>query len=435
MSLSTTTLGQGRLARVGLENPARQRIQRQQRSRTAFVCKASQRRHPDATGLPTDATSLSLSLASLLVALSADAATSVEQTVQSTAAKLPSPPPASTVLQPSSIDTAVSSVVDAVRAGGDTAKGLANAAQSGLQYAQQAYGKAAPVLKSAADTASPYVKSAFSTAQEVVKPVLKAAEPSVKGGLGEAQRFLSNQGLAPPSNLVAKAEKASTVAESAFTSAKPSLTSSLTDLTAKDPGVLAEYALGLIAFYYLGPPFLRGLFGSLRGYAGEINPAAALDAVSTENNTYIIDIRTSREKENGGLPDLPSSSRLVEVEYAEIEDRKVRSQLQNVGQIERQVTALQIASLKKVNKRSSILLLDKSGTTSKAIAKELRKKGFKRVRVVQNGFSGWTSSKLKTRMSNSVSAVEILAPVFGTQRSRSNENKTVNSRAALPSGR
>lgn len=69
--------------------------------------------------------------------------------------------------------------------------------------------------------------------------------------MGEAQRFLSNQGLAPPSNLVAKAEKASTVAESAFTSAKPSLTSSLTDLTAKDPGVLAEYALGLVAFYYL----------------------------------------------------------------------------------------------------------------------------------------------------------------------------------------
>lgn len=151
MSLSTITLGQGRLARAGLENPARQRVQRQQRSRTAFVCEASQRRHAEAkgivvtprhnftirrawpnssgpaasidtrrhlsrcAGLPTDATSLSLSLASLLVALSADAATSVEQTVQSTAAKLPSPPPASTVLQPSSIDTAVSSVVDAVR--------------------------------------------------------------------------------------------------------------------------------------------------------------------------------------------------------------------------------------------------------------------------------------------------------------------------------
>ena len=48
-----------------------------------------------------------------------------------------------------------------------------------------------------------------------------------------------------------------------------------------------------------------------------------------------------------------------------------------------QVTALQIANLKKLNKRSVILLLDKSGTTSKAIAKELGKRGFKKVRVIQ----------------------------------------------------
>lgn len=48
-----------------------------------------------------------------------------------------------------------------------------------------------------------------------------------------------------------------------------------------------------------------------------------------------------------------------------------------------QVTALQIASLKKVNKRSQILLLDKNGSTSKVIAKELARKGFKKIRVVQ----------------------------------------------------
>ncbi len=29
------------------------------------------------------------------------------------------------------------------------------------------------------------------------------------------------------------------------------------------------------------PPVLKLLFGSLRGYAGEINPAAALDAVAS----------------------------------------------------------------------------------------------------------------------------------------------------------
>ena len=48
-----------------------------------------------------------------------------------------------------------------------------------------------------------------------------------------------------------------------------------------------------------------------------------------------------------------------------------------------QVTALQIASLKKVNKRSQIMLLDKNGSTSKVIAKELARKGFKKIRVIQ----------------------------------------------------
>jgi len=48
-----------------------------------------------------------------------------------------------------------------------------------------------------------------------------------------------------------------------------------------------------------------------------------------------------------------------------------------------QVTALQIASLKKVNKRTQILLLDKSGSTSKVIAKELSRKGFRKIRVIQ----------------------------------------------------
>jgi len=45
---------------------------------------------------------------------------------------------------------------------------------------------------------------------------------------------------------------------------------------------------------------------------------------------------------------------------------------------------------------------------------------------MQGGFSGWTSSKLQTKMSNTVSAVEILAPVFGTVKkaaSSSNGNR------------
>ena len=44
-----------------------------------------------------------------------------------------------------------------------------------------------------------------------------------------------------------------------------------------------------------------------------------------------------------------------------------------------QVTVLSIAALKKVSKGTRILLLDRNGGQSKAIAKALAKKGFKKV--------------------------------------------------------
>lgn len=48
-----------------------------------------------------------------------------------------------------------------------------------------------------------------------------------------------------------KAGKATTVAEGAFNQAKPSLTNSLTSLSSRDPGTLAEYALGAAVVFYL----------------------------------------------------------------------------------------------------------------------------------------------------------------------------------------
>ena len=44
-----------------------------------------------------------------------------------------------------------------------------------------------------------------------------------------------------------------------------------------------------------------------------------------------------------------------------------------------QVTVLSIAALKKVSKGTRILLLDRNGGQSKTIAKELSKRGFKKV--------------------------------------------------------
>jgi hypothetical protein len=52
-----------------------------------------------------------------------------------------------------------------------------------------------------------------------------------------------------------------------------------------------------------------------------------------------------------------------------------------------QITALQIAALKKIGRGSKILLLDRFGNSSKAVAKELSRRGFGRVFVVAGGCS------------------------------------------------
>jgi rhodanese-related sulfurtransferase len=57
-----------------------------------------------------------------------------------------------------------------------------------------------------------------------------------------------------------------------------------------------------------------------------------------------------------------------------------------------QITALQIAALKKIGRGSKILLLDRFGNQSKAVAKELSRRGFGRVFVV----AGATPIKRRT---------------------------------------
>lgn len=54
-----------------------------------------------------------------------------------------------------------------------------------------------------------------------------------------------------------------------------------------------------------------------------------------------------------------------------------------------QVTALQIAALKRIGRGSKVLLLDRFGNTSKQVAKELSRRGFGRVFVVQGECWVW----------------------------------------------
>ena len=68
------------------------------------------------------------------------------------------------------------------------------------------------------------------------------------------------------------------------------------------------------------------------------------------------------------------------------------------------MTILQISALKKVKKGTRVLLMDKNGSVAKDVARGLNAKGYKKVFVISGGYNGWTSSKLQTRGSSSVSS-------------------------------
>ena len=65
--------------------------------------------------------------------------------------------------------------------------------------------------------------------------------------------FLYSQGLNSQA-IVSNAKDAQYKAEGALNTAQPSVNSALRTITSTSPNVLAQYALGLVAFYYLVSP-------------------------------------------------------------------------------------------------------------------------------------------------------------------------------------
>jgi urease accessory protein UreF len=168
------------------------------------------------------------------------------------------------------VDQAVGSIVDLVKATGEAVKTGVSAAQTGAEYARAAYEQVAPVVKSAVETAAPVVK-------EGVKATVETVTPALQTGLKEAEKVLSASGV----DTSAAKPLVDTTTE-VVTTAKPFAEQAITFLTTTEPALLGQYALALIAAYYLTPPLLKAGVGFLRGYAGDIAPAAALSAVESE---------------------------------------------------------------------------------------------------------------------------------------------------------
>lgn len=77
-------------------------------------------------------------------------------------------------------------------------------------------------------------------------------------------------------------------------------------------------AAAAAALYFLAPPLLGAFGGLFRGYRDDLTPAQALDLLLSDGDSVLIDLRSNREKEGSGIPDVPgsASSRLIELEFA-----------------------------------------------------------------------------------------------------------------------
>lgn len=320
-----------------------------------------------------------------------------------------------------SVDGAIENVVGAVKAAGEIVKAGISAIGTGVEIVKEGYEVVAPVVQRGVEAAAPVVSQAYKVTSEATSPALKAALPALQSTTTEVTKALQTSGV--PLKAVGEATKAAT---DATTTISPYISKGVTFVTTTDPVLLGEYAIGAFALYLLAPPLLGAFLGSFRGFAGELSAVAALDALNNDS-CLLVDIRTIKEKEAAGVPDVPSSasSKLVEVEYAVTEDRKLRGQLRDPSGIEAQVTALQIASLKRASTGTKIILLDRYGGQARTVAKELSRKGFGKVFVVSGGFdgnAGWVKSKLQIKPISSSSAS---TGVFGTVSTRT-------SRKSLP---
>lgn len=276
------------------------------------------------------------------------------------------------------VEEAASALKDAAAAAtqeasaGSAAEQTASAASvsSDLGQASQALKQAAQAAKGAgADTdvlealqnAVTAISGAASTAQEMAEPALRAAQPAVK----QAVSFLAST----------------------------------------DPAVLAEYALGVVAIGYVLPPLLKKSLEAARGYAGDVQPTAALDALVSQGGNVLVDIRSAKDKEAAGVPDLADPTKLVELEFVAVENQKLYQRLRNATDVEAESTAIQIAALKKLSRGNTLYLLDSNGTVARAVAKELAKRGFSRAFVINGGCQAWVAAKLRTRNWNAAAAM------------------------------
>lgn len=276
-----------------------------------------------------------------------------------------------------------------------------------LDSAQKIFQTVAGALKPGIDAAAPVVQQAGVEA-------LKAASPLISEASKKAQEAIQNSGIS--SDTVTNAAKTVTSAAEQTTKViedvKPIASSTVETIVSSDPALIVEGAAALFLAYLLLPRVWSALSFNLRGYKGGLTPAQALDMLCTQNY-YLIDIRTEKDKNKAGIPQLPPSakSRMIAIPLEELPS-KLRSLVRNSKKVEAEIAALKISYLKRLSKSTNIVIMDSYSDSAKIVAKTLTSLGFKNSWIMADGFSGgkgWLQSRLGTDSYN-LSFAEILSP-------------------------
>lgn len=241
------------------------------------------------------------------------------------------------------IDNVSDGVVRGTQAAATALKQGLEVVEKGASIAADAYSKVSPAIDKAVKSVSPIVQDAIEgygkpLASSIASQVSKGATQVISG----AGPLVEQAGVSP--STVKEIQK---TASTAITATKPVVSSALDFITTTPPVTLIEYAAAAAVFALASPTLASLLVKSLRGYAGVLSPAIILDKVSTGSQVALIDIRSVREKEGSGIPDLRDKSKYIELEFASVTDPSIRRELKNIGALEISITAMQIAALKK----------------------------------------------------------------------------------------
>lgn len=300
------------------------------------------------------------------------------------------------------LQTLVDTVDQVAGIAGEVSKKGAEVATSAKPFLDQLGPAAARAGKALAPVGDSLGKLGERTLVPAAKQTLGQGEAAVSGALKSLETSLSAQvGFDVPleKTVSAVAKEAPGVVKATVGVAQ----SVVQALLSADPITLAEYAVLLYVVSLAAPKLGDVLATSLRGYAGDVRPPQALNSLMQSGGAVLVDIRTRSETNAKGLVDLPGAvaKQLVRLERTQLEQGR---QFKNVKGAEAGITAVQVGALKKLNKKSTVLLLDQEGRQAQEVAKALTKLGFKNVLVVDGGFASWMRSQLSTK-----SALEVTA--------------------------